>query len=133
MKANKSPLDIIKYIMDSVLVFFMGKLVPISIEDRVFNRKEGKVVQFLRESWDEYGKQQLSDIAFMRKLKEYEKDSINEETIELLYPYMSQTEWFNEKVAANASKAAAGILKWSLAIYEYHDKSKIVKPKRIYL
>ena len=44
MKANKSPLDIIKYIMDSVLVFFMGKLVPISIEDRVFNRKEGKVV-----------------------------------------------------------------------------------------
>lgn len=44
-----------------------------------------------------------------------------------------QGEWFNEKSAANASKAAAGILKWALAIYEYHEKSKIVKPKRIYL
>lgn len=71
---------------------------------------------------------------FMKKLKEYEKDQINEETIELLSPYFSQAgEWFNEKTAANASKAAAGILKWAAAIYEYHEKSKIVKPKRIYL
>lgn len=41
MKANKQPLDIIKYIFDSVLVFFQAKLVPITIETRVFNRKEG--------------------------------------------------------------------------------------------
>lgn len=36
-------------------------------------------------------------------------------------------------MATKASKAAAGILKWALAIYEYHQKSKIVKPKRIQL
>jgi hypothetical protein len=29
MKANKNPLDIIKYIMDSVVVFCGGKLNPI--------------------------------------------------------------------------------------------------------
>lgn len=29
LKANKKPLDIIKYIMDSVLVFFKARLVPI--------------------------------------------------------------------------------------------------------
>jgi len=28
-------------------------------------------------------------MAFIKKLKEYEKDSINEETIELLMPYVS--------------------------------------------
>ena len=38
-------------------------------------------------------------MAFIKKLKEYEKDSINEETIELLMPYVSQEkDWFNEKV-----------------------------------
>jgi dynein heavy chain len=46
---------------------------------------------------------------------------------------MQQNDWFNEKTASNASKAANGILKWALAIYEYHEKSKIVKPKRVYL
>lgn len=29
MKSNRNPLDLIKYIMDSVVVFFQGKLIPI--------------------------------------------------------------------------------------------------------
>ena len=62
LKANRAPLDIIKYIFDSVLVFFGSKLVPISIEPRVFNRKEGTVVQFLKDSWEESGKLCLSDM-----------------------------------------------------------------------
>ena len=37
------------------------------------------------------------------------------------------------EIAGLLSKAAAGILKWAAAIYEYHEKTKIVKPKRIYL
>jgi dynein heavy chain, axonemal len=134
MKTNKTPLDIIKYIMDAVVVLFGAKLVPITIVDRVFNRKEGKVVQFLQESWDEAGKAVLSDMKFLASLKEYRKDDINEETIELLEPYlMQQSDWFNEKTAINASKAAAGIFRWSVAINEYHCKSKIVKPKREFL
>jgi hypothetical protein len=31
--------------------------------------------------------------------------------------------------AGTVSKAAAGLLAWSLAIFEYYAKSKIVKPK----
>jgi len=41
LKANRAPLDIIKFIFDSVLVFFQAKLVPITIQQYVFNRKEG--------------------------------------------------------------------------------------------
>lgn len=41
MKTNKTPLDIIKYILDSVCVLFGAKLLPVTIEDKVFNRKEG--------------------------------------------------------------------------------------------
>lgn len=74
MKANRNPLDIIKYIMDSVVVFFGAKLAPISIEDKIFNKKEGKVVPFMKDSWDEAGKGTLSEMNFMKKLKEYEKD-----------------------------------------------------------
>ena len=134
LKANRAPLDIIKFIFDSVLVFFQAKLVPITIQQYVFNRKEGTQVSFLKDSWEESGKLALGDMQFMKKLQLYEKDQINEETIELLQPYiLQQNDWFNEKFASNASKAANGILKWALAIYEYHEKSKIVKPKRVYL
>lgn len=44
MKTNRNPLDIIKYIFDSIVIFFGAKCVPISIEDKIFNKKEGKVV-----------------------------------------------------------------------------------------
>jgi len=76
----------------------------------------------------------LSNMQFLNQLKFYEKDNINEETIELLEPYLSRSEeWFNSATAANASVAAAGIMKWGLAVHLYHVKSKIVKPKRIQL
>lgn len=71
---------------------------------------------------------------FMKNLKNFEKDQINEETIELLQPlFNAKDDWFNDALASRASKAAAGILKWAFAIFEYHDKSKIVKPKQIAL
>jgi len=56
MKTNRNPLDIIKYIMDSVVIFFNGKLAPVTVEDKIFNKKEGKVVQFMKDSWEEAGK-----------------------------------------------------------------------------
>lgn len=71
---------------------------------------------------------------FMKKLREFEKDQINDETIEILEPYLAcQNDWFTEENGKKASKAAAGILRWSFAIYEYHNKSRIVKPKKILL
>jgi dynein heavy chain len=66
----------------------------------------------------------------LNNLKNFARDEINDETMELLEPYMKYKEdWFNFPQAKNASVAAAGILSWSLAIAEYHEKSKIVKPK----
>jgi len=50
----------------------------------VFNRKEGTVVQYLKDSWEESGRFALADMGFMKKLQTFEKDSINEETIELM-------------------------------------------------
>jgi len=90
MKANRNPLDIIKYIMDAVVIFFGGKVVPISIEEKTF-KKGMNPIPFMKDSFDEPGggKTILSDMQFMKNLKEYAKDSINDETMELLEPYLN--------------------------------------------
>lgn len=88
----------------------------------------------MKDSWEEGGRATLNDMYFMKNLSGFERDQINEETIELLEPYMKQQgDWFNEETGKKASVAATGILKWALAINEYHEKSKIVKPKKIFL
>jgi len=93
-----------------------------------------KQVIFMKDSFDEGGRGILNDTNLLKKLKEFEKDQITEETIELLEPFLAQqSDWFTEENGKKASKAAAGLLKWTLSIYEYHTKSKIVKPKKIQL
>ena len=134
MKVMRNPHEIIRYILDIVAIFFQVKMTPVLVQDVVVNRKEDRKIPFLKDSYDDSTKFVLGDIQFMKKLKEFEKDAINEETVELLEPYFSQKDdWFHEAAAVKTSKAAAGILKWAFAIYEYHEKSKIVKPKQISL
>lgn len=43
----------------------------------------------MKDSFDDGGKAVLFDITFLNQLKNFEKDQINEETIELLQPYMA--------------------------------------------
>jgi hypothetical protein len=57
-----------------------------------------------------------------------EKDLINEETIEFMQPYLDLPN-FDPKVAKNASSAAQGICVWVKAMMQYHEASKVVKPK----
>jgi len=68
----------------------------------------------------------------MNYLKNFERDAISDETIELLEPYV-KAPWFTNSLAKNASVAGAGLHSWVVAIAEYHEKSKIVKPKKIFL
>jgi len=65
---------------------------------------------------------------------EFEKDNINEETIELLEPYLTLKspkgeDLFVGEVAKKASAALAGLCTWAGAMSDYHKASKIVKPK----
>lgn len=59
LKSNRNPAIIIKYIMDTVTVFFNGKLLPITIIQAEVNKKEGRVIPYLQDSFDEGGKQIL--------------------------------------------------------------------------
>jgi len=65
---------------------------------------------------------------------EDQKDFINEETIELLEPYLvlktpKGEKLFEGAVAKKASNALEGLCTWAGAMSDYHLASKIVKPK----
>lgn len=63
------------------------------------------------------------------------KNNINEETIELLAPYLElkfrgdDREVFQGEIAKGSSAALKGICDWARAMSDYHKASKIVKPK----
>ena len=73
----------------------------------------------------------LSDSGFLKALfhfSQVDKDNINDETIELLMPYL-ELEEYQPVVARNASKAAEGLNTWVRAMVMYNSASKVVKPK----
>jgi dynein heavy chain len=79
----------------------------------------------------------LKDIQFF---SEFKKDSITEETIELLEPYLTLKmpddaakfagiDLFTKEVAEVSNKSLGGLCDWAAAMSDYHKASKIVKPK----
>ena len=95
-----------------------------------------KVTPFLKDSYDEFTLKTLQKDLLKRLIdfSEYEKDNINEETVELLEPYLTLKtakgeELFTPEVAKKASAALAGLCTWAAAMSDYYKASKIVKPK----
>ncbi len=69
----------------------------------------------------------LSDARFLQSIfafSQNEKDFINDETVELMAPYL-ELNGFNPAVARNASKAAEGLCTWCRAMTYYHEASKV--------
>jgi len=90
MKANRNPMDIIRYIFDAIAILFQNKIDPIKMVEKQFNKKEERKVFFTDECFENTGKFVLNDMNLLKKLLFFEKDSITEETIELLEPYIAQ-------------------------------------------
>jgi dynein heavy chain, axonemal len=86
-----------------------------------------KQFEFLAPSWAQ-STALLGDSSFLKYILDFPKDSINDETIELLMPYMDMSE-FSPKVAKAASLAAEGLCTWVRSMVFYTAASKIVRPK----
>ncbi|KAH8068253.1 dynein light chain binding protein [Aureococcus anophagefferens] len=132
LKKLQKPSDIIKLIFDVVGILKMEKLNKVELcEVTMGIGKEKRTFQFVRDSYKLMQGGLLSDARFLQNIfyfSKYEKDFINDETIELMAPYV-EIEEYNTLVARNASKAAEGLCAWSRAMGSYHEASKIVKPK----
>ncbi|KFG33497.1 putative dynein gamma chain, flagellar outer arm, partial [Toxoplasma gondii GAB2-2007-GAL-DOM2] len=132
LKTMKTPSDIIRLVFDGVMILLQTKLVDVRMEAKVINKK---TVDFIHDSFDETAKAMMADVRFLSTLFDFsknEKDNINDETCELLMPYL-ELENFNPAVAKKASNAAEGLCKWVGAMVMYHEAAKIVKPKMDYL
>ena len=129
IKKNQNPKDIIKLVFDAVMVLFMERMLP--VRPARLEPRRGMEVAFIETSFKPMGVRMLSDSNFLNRVIEFGrtgKDRINEETVDILAPYIA-LECFTPEIAENASKAAKGLCIWARAMSDYYFASKMITPK----
>jgi dynein heavy chain len=124
LKSLRKPPDVIKRIMDCVLIL---SHMPISAT----SWHEVKGLMVLESSYGEALKM-MSDMGFLQKLLSFPKEEINDETVELLQPYFRSDD-FNYQSARKASGNVAGLCNWAEAMCKYHMVARDVEPKIVRL
>ena len=135
LKGVRNAVDTTRLILDTVNLLLLQPLVPVSQKMMKMMKQD---VPFIADSFDEFSKTTLVNNNFLKNLFDFsanEKDNINEETIELLEPYLTLKipstgeDAFTGQVAKKSSAALEGMCVWAAAMSDYHKQSKIVKPK----
>ena len=139
LKTSNRPVDTTKLIMDTIHILFQRHLDPVKpkADGGMYILKQS--TPFVADSYEGASgtKTTLSSPNFLKDLLDFsnmEKDNINEETIELLHPYLTlrtpkDEEIYTPEVAQKSSTALIGMAIWTAAMSDYHKQSKIVKPK----
>ncbi len=116
-----SPPQLIRIVFDGVAVLRQYQLNKVKMDN------DKKIGNFIADSWDNT-KKMLADVNFLKSLMGFEKDEMNDETIELLQPYVNMPV-YNAETLASVSPAAASLCKWVRAMAVYHVTAKDVRPK----
>lgn len=124
LKALKNPPDIVKRIFDAVLMLRMWPLGKVDWQEI----KGAFVICGAYET----SVKMMSDSQFLSQLMNFPKEQINDETVELLQPYLNAPD-FNFDSAKKASGNVAGLCNWANAMCSYHTVAKVVEPKIISL
>lgn len=130
----RNPNAMVRIIFDCVNILFKRGLEPVSALAIVIDKKDAA---FITDSFLEHGSKTMNGpfLPDLLQFSSYEKDQINEETIELLEPYLNivdvtgEIKLFDADVAKKTSSALWGLCTWAGAMSDYHKQSKIVKPK----
>ena len=132
LKKLPKPADIVKLVFDCVLILKSLPLKQVIEMEMVLGIGKGKRnVPFFEDSYEITKTELFADANLLKSLfyfSKHEKDHINDETIELLAPYLDLDE-FIPAVAKNASMALEGMCIWVRAMVSYTFASKVVKPK----
>ena len=124
IKRLGKPSDIIRVVFDCVLLLFMRPVeraaaAEVTIKKRAF--------EFIEPSFAS-AVSMMSETSFLRSLQSFNKDTVNEETVELLRPY-TETAEFDPVIAKAASASAEGLCTWCIAMGDYFYASKLIRPK----
>ncbi|GFR42148.1 hypothetical protein Agub_g3000 [Astrephomene gubernaculifera] len=120
LKALKKPPQIIMRIFDCVLILRMQPMNKAEYLD-----EKGRMV--LSGNYSEAQKM-MNQMSFLQDLKDFPKEQINDETVELLEPYFMSDD-FTFESASKASGNVAGLCNWSESMAKYHNVAKVVEPK----
>lgn len=134
LKSSKNPADTTKLILDAVHIILQLPMLPVKPGTWTISKQE---VHFIKDSFEEMTKSTLGNARFLKILQdfsEFEKDNINDETVELLEPYLflmlpDGRNAFDPGIAKKSNNALEGLCIWGAAMADYHNQSKIVKPK----
>lgn len=111
------PPHLLTVIMDCVLVLSHKRLDPVKMDWEK---------NFLKTTWSESTKM-MSDTSFLKKIREFKKDAIDAETIDLLQPYFRYPNYTIE-AALLACGQVAGLLKWTRAMSDFYKVNVNVIP-----
>mgnify|MGYP003961386239 CR=1 FL=1 len=121
LKALKTPPQLIKTIFDGVLILRSFPMI-----------KNPGLMDVKGELWptDSYKNslKMMNNTKFLSELQNFDRDAINEETVELLEPYIRIPK-FTKEAAAKVSGAVRGLCIWVKAMVTYHVVAKDVAPK----
>ena len=115
-KLGKPP-HLIMRIMDMVLILFQRRMNPVEQDPEKLCPKP---------SWTE-ALRLLSGTNFLNALLTFPKDTINDETVELMEPVL-QMEDFHLEAAKKSCGNVAGLLSWTKAMYTFFFINKEVLP-----
>uniref|UniRef100_T1J281 AAA+ ATPase domain-containing protein n=1 Tax=Strigamia maritima TaxID=126957 RepID=T1J281_STRMM len=111
------PPHLIMRIMDCVLILFSKKMQPV---------KPDPEVEFAKPSWAESLKM-MSNTNFLQMLQTFPKDTINDEMVELLEPYLEMPD-YNMDMGRRVCGDVAGLLSWTKAMVFFYGINKEVLP-----
>ena len=116
------PPHLIMRVMDCAMILFRSKLPPMSADPTVPCPKP---------SWPEALKV-MSSSSFLSQLLNFPKDTINDEMVELLEPYLTMED-YNMATAKRVCGDVAGLLCWTKAMAFFFGVNKEVLPLKINL
>jgi dynein heavy chain len=147
-----SPPDLLRRCLDTVLILMMQPLRKIEVDvlEKTFasndDRAPGGKLPFIAPSWFDQAKPYMQSPNFLSDVllfgadvqempdgikvplpKPRPKDIINEETMELLEPYMNVYDYHAKRMSA-VFGSAVGLLVWCIAMKNYHKAALVVGP-----